>query len=487
MRAVIYGRFSSDQQREESLDAQVRFCEEYASSKGYVITKVYGDKALSGKNDRRPEFQKMMRDSEKGLFDVVLVHKYNRFARNMKDHVNYESRLNDANVQLIAVAEDFGQGKESIIMKSLMRALSEYYIKDLSDEVRKGMRENAYNAIHNGGCPPFGYDVVDKRYVINETEAMYVRKMFDLAVNQQKFSSLVDEMGKAGIKGKRGKPVKYTSIHEILRNEKYTGTYVYALVSQQKNRRAKENAIRIDDAIPPIIDRETWEKVQDIMTKRKIAGVESEQPNMLKGLVYCGNCGAKMHLSYSKKVSKRYFQCNKNCGVGYISMDMVEEKATDYVKELLSDEKIIEVYNSLDGYVRYQNKVALDHNKIMEKEIKKRQDQIDTYIEKLGMDLPSEIIKDISDKIMAIKGEIESLKQEEPPRMYSKEQIVNWLEHIKEAPDDKVMKILISKVTVDKEKLSIESTLNKRNLGCGEPLPIYPLPRILFEYLSAMQ
>lgn len=150
--AVIYARFSSDKQTENSIEAQVRACEDYAEIHGYTINKIYSDEAVSAKNDRRPEFQKMIKDAEKGLFQTVLVHKYNRFARRMIDHVTYEDKLNQAGVDLIAVAEDFGNGKEAVIMKALMRSLSEYYILDLSTEVKKGHKETALKGLHRRLC-----------------------------------------------------------------------------------------------------------------------------------------------------------------------------------------------------------------------------------------------------------------------------------------------------------------------------------------------
>ena len=226
--AVIYARFSSDKQTENSIEAQVRACEDYAEIHGYTINKIYSDEAVSAKNDRRPEFQKMIKDAEKGLFQTVLVHKYNRFARRMIDHVTYEDKLNQAGVDLIAVAEDFGNGKEAVIMKALMRSLSEYYILDLSTEVKKGHKETALKGLHNGGYAPFGYDVVGQKYVVNEMEASYVRKMFEAARRQEGFTELIREMADRGITGKRGKPIKYPQIYEILRNEKYTGVYTYS-------------------------------------------------------------------------------------------------------------------------------------------------------------------------------------------------------------------------------------------------------------------
>ena len=251
MRAVIYARFSTDKQREESIEAQERACREYAAAHGYSVSAVYADRAASGKTDRRPDFQRMMRDAKSQRFDVVLVHKYNRFARRMSDHVRYEDKLNSYGVQLIAVAEDFGTGKEAVIMKALMRSLSEYYIIDLSDEVKKGHRENAMKALHNGGLAPFGYDIVDQKYVINEFEAAYVRRMYNCASDCIGFTALVDEMAAAGVRGKRGKPIKYQQIYDILRNEKYTGVYLYCPEQESSKmlQRSKPSAIRIEGTI----------------------------------------------------------------------------------------------------------------------------------------------------------------------------------------------------------------------------------------------
>ena len=149
-------------------------------------------------------------------------------ARNLGEHVNLEKRLKDNRVELIAVAQDFGISAEAKIMRTLMWSLSEYYIDNLSSEVRKGQRETALKGLHNGGCAPFGYDVVNKRYVINELEAGYVRKIFDAAANREGFTAIIQELADAGITGKRGKPIKYTQIYEMLRNEKYTGVYTFS-------------------------------------------------------------------------------------------------------------------------------------------------------------------------------------------------------------------------------------------------------------------
>ena len=224
--AVIYARYSSDKQTEDSIEAQVRACREYAAAHSLSVIDVYIDEAISGKGSKtanRRQYQRLLRDCNKGLFSVILIHKYDRIARNLGEHVNLEAKLKDKEIQLIATAQDFGQTNEAKVMRALMWSLSEYYIDNLAQETKKGLRETALKAEHTGGLAPFGYDIINKKYVINDLEALYVRKIFDTAQARFGFTDIIAEMAAAGITGKRGKPIKYPQIYEILKNEKYTG------------------------------------------------------------------------------------------------------------------------------------------------------------------------------------------------------------------------------------------------------------------------
>lgn len=258
----------------------------------------------------------MLRDCDKDQFDIILVHKYDRIARSMAEHINLATRLQSKGVDLIATAQDFGSSNEAKIMRSLMWALSEYYIDNLSDEVKKGHRENALKALHNGGYPPFGYNVVDKQYVINELEAGYVKRIFQAAANRDGYVDILAEMDRAGIRGKRGKPIRYTQIYEMLRNEKYTGVYVYSqsMGSTRELRRQKSNAVRIENALPVLIEKSLFTEVQHIMKERKQVGNKANY--LCSGLVYCIECGAKMHgFAPTRKGHKYYnYYCSKNVG-----------------------------------------------------------------------------------------------------------------------------------------------------------------------------
>ena len=479
MNAVIYARFSSDKQTEDSIEAQVRACREYAAQKGYQILEIYADEAISGKGSKtaqRRQYQRMIRDCDKGLFDTILIHKYDRIARNLGEHVNLEAKLKAKGVQLIAVAQDFGNTNESKIMRALIWSMSEYYIDNLAQETRKGLREIALKGLHAGGYPPFGYDVIDQVYVINDLEAGYVRKIFDAAQARSGFVDLINEMDRQGIRGKRGKPIKYPQIYEILRNEKYTGVYLYSTTEAQNraDRRQKPEAIRIDNALPVIISKEQFEEVQKIMDGRKQTGRKSDY--MCSGLVYC-QCGAKMHGMTSRRKGHeyRYYTCSAKCGAPVLHMEDVDAAAIKYLKELLSEENQLQIADAMRQYQAGAGSRMTEFKRALKKRIREKQDQYNSLMQNLSSGtLPAEVVSDIGTRMNELKAEIAALEATEPPKDFTMDHIRQWLESIKAAPDRKAVRLLIERIDVkaeEKEKtaFSIQSTLNtvlSKN-GCG--------------------
>ena len=167
MRAVIYARYSSDNQREESIEGQLRDCNEYAKYNDIEIVGTYIDRAFSAKTDDRPDFQRMIADSGKKLFDLVLVWKLDRFARNRYDSAFYRYNLKKNKVKLVSVKENISDGPESIILESMIEGIAEYYSANLSQNVKRGFRENALKGKWNGGAVPIGYKIVDHKLTIS--------------------------------------------------------------------------------------------------------------------------------------------------------------------------------------------------------------------------------------------------------------------------------------------------------------------------------
>ena len=473
-------------QREESIDAQVRACTEYAAHKDITIIGIYKDEAVSGKTANRSQYQKMLRDCQKGTFEIILIHKYDRIGRNLGEHVNLTAKLDKLGVQLIAVSQDFGSSAESKIMRTLMWSLSEYYIDNLAAETRKGMKENALKALHNGGVAPFGYDVIDKHYVINELEAEYVRRMFDAALHRRGFGELIKELSERGITGKRGKKIQYSQIYEILRNEKYTGCYVYCEVEEKERikRRTKPNAIRIENALPVIIDKAVFDEVQIIMNERKQTGRKNIK-YLCSGLVYC-QCGAKMHGNRSTKQGYEYFYyiCSKKCGAPGVNMEDIDKAAAEYLEELLSEENQNKIYLAMRNY-KGSEKERIDSFKAMiRKKIAEKETAYNNLLANLSSGaLPAAVVSDIGKEMEALKDQIEELKNTEPPKDYSMEAVKSWLSSLRSAPTAENIHLLIERIDVkEKNAFSIQSTLNTFLSKNGWGSAQHSLPTILFYY-----
>ncbi len=150
MIGVIYARYSSDSQREESIDGQLRECYAFAEKQGISIINTYIDRALSAKTDNRPAFQQMIKDSDKQKFDLVIVWKLDRFARNRYDSARYKNTLKKNNVKVVSATETISQNAEGILLESMLEGYAEYYSVELSEKVTRGMTENALKCKFNG-------------------------------------------------------------------------------------------------------------------------------------------------------------------------------------------------------------------------------------------------------------------------------------------------------------------------------------------------
>lgn len=490
--AVIYTRFSSDRQNETSTEAQVRACHEYASSHTLNVIKVFSDEAISGKGtmtNKRAEYQSMLRYIKTHHVDVLLFHKYDRIARSLAEHVTLEQKLAQFNTQPIAVAQDIGTSNESKLVKTLLWSLSEYYVDNLSTETKKGHKEIALKGLHNGGYPPFGYEIVDKKYVICEREAVWVRKMAECCINGTGFTKLIAQMKACDVVGKRGNPISYSQIYEILSNEKLTGTYVYS-VDEEKNRtdrRTKPNAIRIENAFPAILTKEEFAEVKKIMKSHKL----KSNPNtyLCSGLVYC-SCGAKMHVfkSTNKGHTYHYYRCSEKCGAPGIPVYRVDDAVYSYIKNLLSDETQHKIFTCIRFAEKNEKQTEIDFKKVLKKKIEEKEKQYNSLMHNLSLGaLPQTVVEDAGKELENIKSEIETLKNTEPPKEIATPHIVNWLENIKHSPSEDAVRLLVERINVkNNNAIEVHSTLMTllNNLGCGSPQP--SLPKILFGFRTVI-
>lgn len=362
-RVAQYARFSSDNQRSESIDAQIRHMNQFCKQNHWQVVATYTDEARSATTDNRPQFQQMINDSSKGLFDIVLVHKLDRFSRDRYDSAIYKKKLKKNNVRLCSVLERLDNTPESIMMESVLEGMAEYYSKNLSREVKKGNRENALRCVHNGGCCPLGYKLNDERkLVIEPREAEAVKMIFYMFSNGYGYSKIAETLNNMGYQPKRGGMFGKNSLNSILSNEKYTGVFVFG-----KN---SDDTVKIENGCPQIISKSLFQRVQRIKAanKRNAGSYHSKEFYLLTGKVFCSVCGKRMigNVRYSGRSKTRLatYRClthRKECKNKELNKDYIDSHISVLIGEkLLNPANLKKAVNNVNKYVKQYNK---DYNK----------------------------------------------------------------------------------------------------------------------------
>lgn len=429
--AVAYCRFSSDNQREESIDAQLRAIAEYCQANGFILVDRYIDMAISGTTDNRPEFLKMIEDSKKKGFKAVIVHKLDRFARNRYDSAVYSKKLKDNGVSLISVLENLNDSPESVILRSVIEGYNEYYSLNLSRETKKGLQENALKALHCGGTPPLGYDVnKDKRYILNPEEAETVRLIFNMYAQGCGYGEIIKTLNAQGRKTKRGGNFGKNSVYDLLSNEKYIGKFIYRKAESKTNKRRIANSkdvIEIENALPKIIDEDLFKMVQEKKKRNKnVSGGKASAKNtyLLSGIARCGYCGSSLSGATVKRGDYRcgQYRCTKkadkktDCKFKTINQEKLETFVLEAIKEdLIGSISNPEALKKLNEEIEV-NALELGRElTLLEDNIKKLKIKIDNMVNSIAEGLYSEALGEkLKVTELALKeAEIEYIKAKE--------------------------------------------------------------------------
>jgi len=309
--AVIYARYSSSTQTEQSIEGQLRDCYNYAEREGYSVVGEYIDRALTGRTDDRPDFQRMIADAKKMQFQYVIVYKLDRFTRNRYDSAIYKHKLKQCGVRVISATESISDNPEGVILEAILEASAEYYSLELSQKIKRGYRESALKGNSVGGVP-IGYKVENKKLVIDEEKAPIIKWIFEEYAKGVNKKQIMEELAAKGIRSKGGKPYVHSAFQRALRNEKYIGIM-----------RLKD--IVVEDGCPSIIDKATFNKVQELLDKNRKSGAtkKAKTEYILYGKLFCGHCGTNMigdhgtskggqkHHYYTCQARKNKKACNK--------------------------------------------------------------------------------------------------------------------------------------------------------------------------------
>ena len=299
--AVIYARYSCDNQREESIEGQLRECKEFCKKHDFCVVNEYIDRALSARTDNRPQFKKMINDSQNRSFEKVIVWKLDRFARNRNDSIIYKMKLLKNGVKVISATERISDSPEGIILESVLEGFAEYYSRDLSQKVTRGMKENFLKGIFNGGTPAYGFKVENRKLVINREEQKLVQRLFklytttDLSLNQ-----IANIFNEEGLRNRQGKKFTQHQMNSLISNRKFIGELGF-----------KEETIK--NALPLTIDTKTFELAQKKKESNKIQSshFKSEDKYILSGKLFCGECNHKMIGESTKKNNGKIYRYYK--------------------------------------------------------------------------------------------------------------------------------------------------------------------------------
>lgn len=497
IKCAIYARFSSNNQQEDSIEAQIKACKKYAKDNNMSIVETYIDRAKSATNDNRPSFQKMIQDSNHGVFNTVIVHKLDRFSRNRYDKSHYKRILKLNGVSIRSVLENIDDSPESIMMESIIDGMNEYYSANLAREVRKVMHHNAEKAKHNGGIPPLGLDVdiETMEYIINKEEAIIVKEIFEMYSNGLGYKKIVKRLNRKGYKTKLGNSFSTNSISSILRNEKYTGTYVYnraqskSVDGKRNNWKSKseDEIIRVPNAFPAIVSEQLFTEVQDGIKSnsrnRQSGQYKSKETYLLSGLVECGVCGYAMtgNRRFAGRNKTKYVthRCNNRfrkgsvgCGNKEIRKDYLEEFVLkELVEKIFSPKNIPILIDELITYQANKESSVLNKIKLLESKIREAEKTINNLLKAIEQGIISKSIttqlNQREDEKIELEYELDKVKASTMQQEINEEMILNIVNHFKAnlsknntVEVKKFVQAFVKKVIVKEDHIIVVFTFN---------------------------
>ncbi len=403
MTAVIYARYSSDNQREESIEGQIRECTAFAEKNGITILRHYIDRAFSAKTDNRPEFQNMIKDSGKKLFDAILVWKLDRFARNRYDSARYKATLKKNGVKVVSATENISDGAEGILLESMLEGMAEYYSADLSEKVIRGMTENALKCKYNGGGITLGYMIDSEQYFqADPITAPFVLQAIKLYDEVSTMTEIRDILNERGVRNSKGKPLNYGNIQHMLSNRRYIGEYQY-------------RDIIIPDGIPALVPKELFDRVQQKLAKNKKAPArhKAEDDYLLTTKLFCGYCGAYLcgesgtsrtgavhHYYKCSSVKKKHKECHKKP----VRKIWIEDLVVNATMKIVMDDTTIEAIVSMLMDLQDRDNVNIP---LYEQQLKETEAAIQNILNAIQRGILTKSTKSRLEELEAAKEDLE--------------------------------------------------------------------------------
>lgn len=432
--AVVYARYSSHGQTEQSIEGQLSAARTYAEAKGYTIIHEYIDRAMTGRNDNRAEFQKMLADTAKNQFSVIIVWKVDRFGRNREEITFNKYRCKKNGVRIEYVAENLPNSAEGVILESVLEGMAEYYSLQLSQNIRRGMTESAKKYQITGGRIPLGFLTDrDHKFVIDPETSPTVRMVFDLYANGHTISEIITMLNEKGLRTRSGKPFNKNSLNIMLKNEKYIGTYRY------------KDIVCEEDVIPAIVDKETFYKVQRMLgiNRRAPSRRWSYTDYLLTDKLFCGKCGAAMMGSSGtgkRGVKYNYYVCGKQrrgkgCDKKPVRQEWIEDIVLREAQRIILDDETLEFI--AENTWQYYLAQDVAHNRVqsMKNQLDAADKSIANLVKAMEMGAASEVLVNRMEELEAQKAALRAAIAEEEVKgdfQLTKDHILFFLEQFRQ-------------------------------------------------------
>lgn len=421
---VIYARYSTDNQREESIEGQLRICMEYAEREGITLMTPYIDRAYSARTDNRPAFLQMIKDSHKKLFDVVIVYKLDRFARNMNDATTYKAILKKNGVQVMSATEAISSNADGILMEAVLIGMAEYYSAELSEKISRGHHDNALKFKCNGGPRTFGLIVdEDQYYQIDPVKGPIVLDMFLRYDRGETMADIAKHLNRQGVRSIKGNCPNTNFVSCILRNKKFAGFYVYDDVCEE-------------DAIPAIVPKDLFFRVQEKLdkSKRVSAKFKAHEKYLLSSKLFCGDCGTPMAGECGRSRNgemHHYYKCSRNkrrkgCSKKAVKKNGIETLVVNRVKHVLMDDKIINQMADIIMEMQSKENQTIPY---LKKQLAETEKGITNMLNAIEQGIFTASTKGRLDELEERKSLLETsiLNEEMTKSRLTREQIIFWL------------------------------------------------------------
>lgn len=469
-KAVIYARYSSHSQTEQSIEGQLAAAYKYASEKGYTVISEYCDRAKTGTNDNREAFQKMLRDTQKHAFTVIIVWKVDRFGRNREEITFNKHKCKRNGVRVEYVAENITDGPEGVILESVLEGMAEYYSLQLSQNVKRGQLEAAKKHKVISGRVPYGYKVgEDGTYAIDEATATNVRIIFNMYTTGSSIREIEKWLNAHGIVNRTGNPFTKSTLSSLLNNERYIGVYTF------------KDVIREEDVIPPIVSKAVFNRCQMLMGHHRRAPSHrwSYSNYLLTGKVFCARCGSPMvgesgSNTYRKKYT--YYKCLANkrghsCKFKAVPQNDLEALV---IEKTMAAIRGYDVLLSVALYEYGKRSAAIEDENCLESKLKNTEAAIANLVSSVEQGMPYERVKS---RLAQLDQEAHTLSQQISEKRLSERSITKahaeyflkrfiGLDWTNLKAQQNIISLLVNRIEVDDQELKIALNLTED----GRPL-----------------